>query len=370
MSKRHIQIIIAFLIIIGALGISVYLFHTRPPVKKKRIPKFIPLVEVKEVYYSPYQIVLELTGQVETSKVISLVSEVAGKIIYVSPKMQEGQFFEKGELLFKLDYKEYLLAVKSAKAQVEKIKNDLKLLQTQAEQSIKEWKIVSSAPPPPLVKKEPQIKALKAQLKAAEINLQKALLNLEKTEIYAPFSGKTIQKFVDIGQYVSPMQTLAKIYSTEDVQVKVYVSPKEVKWIKPNMKAKIINNLNEKPAWGKIIGIGGEIDPKTGLIPVIIKILPKYAPYFLLNDYVKVLIYGPVLEKAIVLPFQAVHIKDKESIVWTVDEQNKLVSKKVKISFIKKDVVVVTKGLNNGDKVVITPLDVAIEGMRIRVKEK
>ncbi len=369
MSKRVMQVITALFILFFSGVIGFYIIHTRPKIKPQKPPKLIPLVRVKKVHYAPYKVILELDGRVRALKKISIVPQVSGKIVYVSPHLREGGSFKKGELLFKIEDRDYVLALCSAEAQVKKIESDLETLQAKAQQAIEEWHLVRHTPPPPLVSKEPEIRALKAQLEAAKAQLEKAKLNLARTKIYAPFDGRTLKKSVDIGQYVAPPQVLAEIYSTREMEVVSYASPEDLKWIKPQEKVNIVSDTTPEEVKGVVKGWGGKIDEKTGLVPIIIEINPEDGGKLLPEDYVRVFIYGPVLKKAISLPLNAIHQEKGNQVVWVVDQNNRLKFKKVKIAFIKKDEAVVTQGLKNGDKVIISSLSIVSEGMKVRVKK-
>jgi len=125
MSKKTIQIVVALLILVSAISIGFYFIHTRPKIIPQKPPKLIPLVKIKEVHYAPYRVVIELDGRVRADKKISIVPQVAGKIVYVSPHLREGGHFKKGELLFKIEDRDYVPAIRSAEAQVKKVESDL-----------------------------------------------------------------------------------------------------------------------------------------------------------------------------------------------------------------------------------------------------
>jgi RND family efflux transporter MFP subunit len=174
---------------------------------------------------------------------------------------------------------------------------------------------------------------------------------------------------VDIGQYVSPPQVLARIYSTEKMEVVSYASPEDLKWIKKGAKVEVISDIKNLKVNGVVKGLGGEVDEKTGLIPIIIEVRPRNKEYLLPEDYVKVFIKGPVIKKAIIIPLNAIHQEKGHEVVWIVDNQQRLRFRKVKIAFVRKDQVIITEGLKEGDKVIISPLSIVSEGMKVRVQK-
>ena len=209
-TKKTIQIVLSiFLIAIGFL-IARHLILTKPRLKVRKHLAPLPMVKVMKVKLSPHRIIIDADGTVRAVKEISLVSEVAGKIRYVSPSFEEGKLFKQGELLLEINPEDYELAVKMAEAKVKEAESRLSQILAEAKTAVEEWKTYKpNVPPPPLVAKKPQVESAKAGLESAKANLKKALLNLERTRIYAPFDGRIIKKMVDIGEYVTPGKPLA-----------------------------------------------------------------------------------------------------------------------------------------------------------------
>ncbi len=369
MSNKLIQAFLTFVIFAIGLGLAVYLIYTKPPVKKKKPPKRVPTVRVIKVSPKPYRIIVEADGVVRTVKKISLIPQVAGKVVYLSPNFQEGGKFQKGELLIALEDKDYRLALKIAQAEVESAESQLLQLEAEAQRSIEEWKSFRPEEKPPiLVSKKPQLRAAKARLSAAKAQLEKAKLNLKRTQIYAPFSGKVLEKKIDVGQYVAPGQILGIIYATNEMEAIVHILPEKLKWVHKNSPAEILDNLTNHKWYGRVWGVGGKIDETTRLVPIIIKFKSnKQAP--LPGTYVKVKIKGPKLHSVVVLPLTVIHKETGKPIVWIVDKHEKLRFRKVKVIYENNDLAVITRGLKAGDRVIISPLSIVTDGMKVRIAQ-
>ncbi len=370
MRRKIIQFLGVILILSLFGGISFYFIKTRPKVKKKPFKRALPLVEVLTLHKKSYVIKIYGEGTLYPEKEVILTPQVGGKIVYISPKLKEGGNFIEGELLCQIDKRDYKLAVKSAQARVKELEIQLKKLEIQAKQAEKEWKMFHSSPPPPLVIKKPDIEILKSKLEEAKIQLKKALLNLERTSIYAPFSGRSAECYVEKGMVVSPGTKLAKIYSTGLFKLKVYLAPEKIKWIKPGDKVLIYSDLFEKPVEGWVKGLGGEVDKKTGLVPVIIKCVPRSG--LIPGDFVKVEILAQKI-RAFYLPFIALkgaNLPEEggENIVWIVDSQDKIHPRKVKILYVGKEGVLIKEGLKEGERIVLSPLPVFTKGMKVKTK--
>jgi RND family efflux transporter MFP subunit len=376
-TKKTIQIVLSiFLIAIGFL-IARHLILTKPRLKVRKHLAPLPMVKVMKVKLSPHRIIIDADGTVRAVKEISLVSEVAGKIRYVSPSFEEGKLFKQGELLLEINPEDYELAVKMAEAKVKEAESRLSQILAEAKTAVEEWKTYKpNVPPPPLVAKKPQVESAKAGLESAKANLKKALLNLERTRIYAPFDGRIIKKMVDIGEYVTPGKPLALICSSEEVEVVVPVLFEKTKWFKipgfnaeNGSKVEILLGEGEKRI-GKVWGAGGKVDPTTRLIPVIIRIKKPFdkKPPLIPGMFVKVRIRGKFLRKALVVPYSYIHqTEDGKWIAWVVDKNSTLRFRKIKVAYRYEDKAVITRGLKNGDLLVISELESPAEGMKVKV---
>ena len=59
----------------------------------------------------------------------------------------------------------------------------------------------------------------RSKLAAERASLEAARLNLERTRLNAPFNGRVVAEAIDIGQYVTPGQSLATLQSTEAAEI-------------------------------------------------------------------------------------------------------------------------------------------------------
>jgi hypothetical protein len=65
------------------------------------------------------------------------------------------------------------------------------------------------------------------------------------------------------------------------------------------------------------------------------------------------------------VPTTAIHNNQ----VYTLDAKNKLRIKTVKIDFIQQQIAVIKSGLNAQERVILSPLSPAIEGMKLKPQE-
>jgi RND family efflux transporter MFP subunit len=377
----HVVITVG-LIALGTLGMR-ELTASKPEIEKLRPSSPAPLVRTIEVTVGPQSVTVQGEGTVRPLQEIQLVPEVDGKVVYMSPALVDGGQFEKDDILLRIDPTDYHLAVTLAQAKVKDAESKLELAEEEAAAAAEEWRMLYEAEfeadlqPPPLVVKEPQLAAARARLEADKADLQKAVLNLERTELAAPFDGRVGAENVDLGQYVSPGQPLATLFSTEAAEIVVPLEDENLRWFHvpgftngkgPGSPAKVKARIGgQDSCWtGRVVRAEGKLDERTRMINVIVRVNEPYGarPPLAMGLFVAVHIEGRQLPEAAVIPRPALQ---EDNIVWIADGEKRLRFRKVDVARVQGGHVLVEDGLKDGERVVMTPLKVVTDGMAIRL---
>jgi RND family efflux transporter MFP subunit len=380
--KRVLQAVVSVVFLaMGVLGLRA-LMASKPEMQQRKPPAPVPMVRTMQVESGPQRIHIRGEGTVRPLREIDLVPEVGGKVVYVSPSMVNGGVFQKGDLLLRIDPEDYTLAVTLARAKVKDSESRLELAEEEAAAAKEEWRLLNqgsseeSSEPPPLVAKEPQLAAARAKLEADRADLRKALLNLERTELRAPFSGRVAEENVDIGQYVSPGQSLGTLYATEAAEILVPLEGEALYWFDvPDFTSRDgkgapalvrASVAGRELSWtGEVVRTEGKLDERTRMINVVVKVEQPYAkkPPLVFGLFVEVEIEGRMLPKGAIIPRAALH---QGNIVWVVDSEGRLHFRQVEVARVQGDEVIITGGLEDGEAVVTTPLKAVTDGMRVR----
>ncbi|MGW8221173.1 MAG: efflux RND transporter periplasmic adaptor subunit [Syntrophobacteria bacterium] len=384
--KRFIQFgISAVLIVMGVVGLLV-LTASKPEMKKRKPPAPVPVVRTIKTNSGPQTVSIQGEGTARPLREINLVPEVGGKVVYASPALVNGGVFKEGDTLLQIDPVDYELAVTLAEAKVKDAESRLELAEEEALAAVEEWRLLypdsssEDSKPSALVAKEPQLAAAQARLEADKADLRKALLHLARTKLKAPFSGRVGEEKVDVGQYVSPGQSLGTLYSTEAAEIVVPLEGGDLFWF--DVPAFTSTDGRGAPAvvrasiagrelsWpGKVVRTEGRLDERTRMIHVIVRVDKPYArkPPLVFGLFVTVEIEGRKIENAAIIPRGALH---QGNVVWVLDQESRLRFRTVEIARIQGDEVLVTKGLEDGATVIITPLKAVTDGMTVRMGNK
>ena len=145
----------------------------------------VSVVEASPIVYAPR---ISLNGVVESRTVTSIVPQVGGRVVEVSPSFRPGASVGRGEVLFAIEPNDYELAVDRTLAEIELARSELAQLRAEAAAEREVWE--SSFPGreiPDLIARRPQIAAAEARLHSAEAARDAAEIVLTRTIVRAPF---------------------------------------------------------------------------------------------------------------------------------------------------------------------------------------
>jgi RND family efflux transporter MFP subunit len=369
-------LIAAILILSGVVGLKT-LIASKPDLQKKRPPVPIPPARTITVKTAAHPVIITGQGTVRPIKEIRLVPQVNGKIVHVSSALVNGGAFNKGDLLLRIDPADYQIAVTLAKARIKDSESKHQLAIEEAAMGRQEWmQLNSDSNPPPLVAKEPQLAAALAKLDADRAELKKAQLQLARTHLTAPFDGRVSDKSVDIGQYVTPGQALAVLYDTAAAEIVLPMEDKKLFWFEvPGFTPQAVSGSEaevqvqvagrELSRRGQVVRAEGKLDEHTRMINVVVRVEKPYEvmPPLAVGLFATVKIKGRIIANAALIPRSALRAK---SIVWVVDAKGRLEFRRVEVARFSTAGVIVTSGLADGEKVVISPIKGVSDGMQVR----
>ena len=207
--------------LVGGL-IAVVLYWFRPQAETQVVPAPPrPVVSVLEAKLQSHQLVVTSQGSVIPSRSINLVAEVSGRVISVSKDFVDGGFFEKNEVLVKLDDRDYQYQLINANAEIARARREKALEKGQARRAKRQWRDLGSQEANDLSLRRPQVKAAEAQLAAAIAQREQIKLDLQRTNIHSLFSGRVQKSHVDVGQYVTPGTVVAQVYDSALAEVRL-----------------------------------------------------------------------------------------------------------------------------------------------------
>jgi RND family efflux transporter MFP subunit len=368
------------LVLLAALAGGRYIISQRPAAPQFDPPQVPVSIDAIRAVPEDYRVVIRSEGTVEPRTESTLIPQVSGQIVAISPSFREGGFFEEGDVLVTLDPRDYELAIASAEAQVAQAESALEQELAQAKVVEGDWRMLGREAPE-LGLRKPQIAAARATVLSARAQLERARFDLERTRIRAPYDGQVLEKNVDVGQFVSPGTLLARVYATDYVEIRLPLSSRQLEFVDlperfrgetaqrgtagPEVVVKATIGRQEWRWSGRVVRAEGAIDTRTRQLFVVAQVDDPYEPAadgqppLRIGQFVEVEIVGRTLENAFVLPRSA--LRDGTEVLL-VDDESRLQRRPVTVAWTDGEHAVVTAGLEAGEVVNITPLAVAAGG--------
>jgi RND family efflux transporter MFP subunit len=383
-----LQALLAIVILgVGIAGAVTFYLLKKPPERKEQDLQ-APLVEVVQLHSKDIPMVVQGYGTVNPKVQVDIIPEVAGKVVYIHPELIVGGLIPADKTILRIDPRDYKLAVRQAEAAVADARVILETEQAEAEVARTEWKQLhpDTEPTSPLVLRQPQIRKAKATLDSAEAQLEIVKLRLERTSLSLPFDILITTESVDLGQYVVTGQSLAKGYGTNSVEIEVPLMDSELAWFDVFENSIFSNGgsnfakgtpaevkatfAGTEHTWkGSVVRTTGQVDKTSRMISVVVEV-PK--PFDALNGrppllpgiFAEVLIHGNTLRNAVAVPRDAIREGNR---MWIVNG-DRLGVRPLKIVRADKNFAYVVSDDLDGAKVVLSSLDTAIDGMKVRTK--
>ena len=370
-------------VVIIAIGVVIarVLIMTKPAAKKRPVSIAAPLVEYIEVSPQSHRITIETTGTVIPAREVAVQPQVTGVVVWTSPSFVPGTLVKAGEVLVRIDPRDYELAVVQHQASLTKAQVDLETEQGRAEVASREWELLQgdveyTQAGRNLALRKPQLENARAGIEAARSALKKAELDLERTVVKAPFNAVITSENVDTGQLISRGVTIANLAGSDNFRVQASLNINELAWIDvpgvnagKGSQARVIQlfGAESNNHTGEVERLLSQVDAKGRMAWVLISIPDPLAAKkempLLLGAYVAVEIAGKTLQNVYVIPNEALRQGER---VWLLKEDDTLFVKDIKVVWRQKNEVIV-QGLSPQDRLITSRISAPVDGMELRV---
>ncbi|MDX1668485.1 MAG: efflux RND transporter periplasmic adaptor subunit [Limnobacter sp.] len=375
--KKWVQALAVVVVLaIGVAGAQT-LIATAPKAEKRPSPKKARLVQDMEIQSSQAQVDLVGYGVVQAEQLVAMSARVSGTVERITDRFVPGQKVKKGDLLIELDDTDYQLELATAKANLAQAQASL--AQEQGNQAVAQadfdlLDLDVSEREKNLILRKPQLQSAQASVASATAAVQRAEVNLARTQIRAPFTGIVVSRQAAVGLQVSPSTALGQLASSDHYWINVALPQEDLKWIEfpsGSKKGSTVcvtdttarSQRNCHP--GKVLQLQGAVQDNGRQAQVLVEVKnnPKADTTLLLSQYVKVNFKGSTLDDVFALDPRYVH----GDTVW-LNEDGTLRVQPIEVAFRSQQNVLVSGGLNNGQRVVTSNLSAAIDGMAIRTE--
>jgi len=319
-------------------------------------------------------------GEIYSKRMLEIRPLVSGRLDYVSEKFVEGGYVKSGDILFRLNQKDYLNELEIAEIDLEDTKAQLSEAiskldfanlefevsesqlnlrknaldrQTQLAESglttssqLENIQLAYSSSKQQFLNKQNLVKSsknaidkLKIQLKRRSISIDKAKRNLDETEIKAPFDGIIASVNILPGSVINKNEKLGTLLDPNSLEVMFNLSANEFSRV-IDKDGKLLNldiiaylklSNNDIPFSGKIERINPEIVNIGSGRKLFASINLGENKTLRPGDFVVLEIKEPSIKNITVLPSSAVTIDGK---IFILEEDNRL--KEIEVTILRR----------------------------------
>lgn len=357
---------------------------------------------------------LRLFGRTESPRTARLTAGVDADVLSVPAR--EGDQVETGELLVSLDNREVALMLAQRQAEIDQIAaeielekekhaNDLRAFEHEQEllalarkeaeraqrlaktnvgsqsqldtarQTVERQTIAVDSRELAIRQHESVMARLESRLRQAEAVRDRSRLDLERTRVMAPFDGRVTRVSVSVGDRVKNGDPLVSMYDIGAVEIRAQVPTASLPEVRRSL-------LQKRPlrARTRVDGISveaildrisGEVRAGSGGADALFRIR-EASPWLPLGRTVELIVELPSVTDVIALPLEALYGTNRIYLFDDGEMKSVMVERLGEVHAIGRDrrVLIRSSQLNRGDRVIVTQLPNAIDGLRVRAVEE
>ncbi|MBH79847.1 MAG: hypothetical protein CMQ49_04970 [Gammaproteobacteria bacterium] len=370
------KIFIPGLVVLASIFGAVTLMATAPKIQPTAVEPIATTVRVAVVDPQPIRLRVHSQGTVSPNTESALIPEVSGRVVWISPSLVNGGYFSQGQDLLRLESNDYRSALERARANLSRAQAEFEhaRFEFQRLKSLEERKLASRS------QMENSLRAnrvAEAALSDARATFDQANRDLARTTLRAPFDGLVRSESVDIGQFVSRGNSIATLYASDQAEVRLPIADRQLAFLNLPVGHRGELPAEEQPGvtlsaeyagqsltWeGRIVRTEAQIDTATRMVHVIARVSneEQKAPLSV-GLFVDADIEGLLAKDVVVLPRTALRNGNR---LLVVDDDNKLRYRDIEPLRLYRDEVLIKSGLRAGERVCLSPLQTAIDGMPV-----
>jgi RND family efflux transporter MFP subunit len=210
---------------------------------------------------------------------------------------------------------------------------------------------------------------IRKQIETHQNDLQIAELDLSRTTIRPPFESFISSVKVELGQYVRIGDPLISLIDPSIVEIPLSVTLEDYGKILPDVRERnypavgLAEHETAPVRWkGQVVRVAPQADEHTRTAMVYVQVDNMVQPTPLLpGSFVHARIDGPLLKQALLIPRDAISNSGRVF----VEKNGSAAAKKVLVARKLQGLAVIDSGIESGDRVILTNLDVMYDGASV-----
>ncbi len=414
------RLLLPLLIIVLALGIAVALFLGRDKPEVITATEKAWGVHVRGIELSQQRPVLRLYGRIDSPRTSKLTAALEAYVVQL--QVQEGEWVKQGQLLVKLDETEAALLVAQREAEIAQIQADIASEETRkradevampnekkllslarqavhrakdlrkrkvasqstlddAQQGVVQQTLALQKRQQSLDEAGPRMQRLTAALARATALLDSAKLDLQRCEIIAPYDGRIANVSVAKGDRVRKGSALVELFDHQALRLRAQLPERVVSIISRALVSgeslAATAQVDGQPLQLRLTALAGKVSSAASAVEALLTIESQQQverASLVLGRLLDFELQLPVIDNVATVPQEAIYGTNR----LYIEESGRMHGINVQILGVAQAIsektginALLVRGakLKTGQKLIVTQLPNAIEGLRIRVIE-
>ena len=342
----------------------------------------LPVIAIEPAQQEDVEIYGEYVGRVRAQQFVEVRARVEG---YLEKMLfEEGTYVKKNQVLFIINPDQYRAKVDKARAQLKKDEAQAQKAERDLER-IKPLYEQNAASRLDLDNAVAAYETAKAAVAMSRADLAQAELELGYTTVRSPLSGHISERNVDLGTLVGPgaKSLLATIVKSDTVLIDFSMTALD--YLKSKERNVALGQQDKTRSWQPYVTITladntvylhkgmvdfaePQVDPETGTFSVRAE-MPNPERAILPGQFTKVKVLLDIREDATVVPQKSVIIEKGGSYIYIMRADSTVEKRFVELGPEFQNNIVVERGLNPGENVVVEGYHKLSPGIKVKVAD-
>ena len=341
---------------VAAAGAALAVWHFQAPAPALIPPAPVPVVTAL-VQQGDVPIILSGLGTVQALNTATIRSQVTG--LLQSVDFVEGQQVKRGDILAQIDPRPYQALLAQAQAQMGRDQAQLANTETNLNRNLP---LLSKgfATDQQVTDQKSQVSQLQSAIKSDEAAVDNAQTQLSYATLTAPFDGVTGVRQTDVGNIIHPTdaQGLVTMTQVQPIAVLFTLPASDIAQVQDALAVGKVEAIAYDQAGtkaldtGQLLLVNNQADPATGTVQLK-ALFPNLQRRLWPGTFVNVELTTSVAKAALTVPADAVQQGPQGAFIYVVGDGSKADVRPVQTGQQRRNVAIITKGLNPGETVVV-----------------
>ena len=339
--------------------------------KETAVPEIVRPVKMIAIGSGQGEFSRSFPGRVRASQRVDLAFQVAGTLMELP--VREGQQVKSGDLIARLDPRDYEVNLRNADGQLGKAQAMLQLAQSEYNRVLRIQEQDAGAVSQMMIdQKREAVNRAQAEIRSLEAAVDDAKNQLGYTRISAPFAGVIARRYVENYQEVNAKEPIVSLQDVTNVEILVDVPENVIATVRKS-SLQVVAEFAAAPDEQFPLTLkefATEADPQTQTYRIVLTMPApeKFRAFPGMTATVRAKSLDETPSESVIIPAVALSAGEKgKSTVWVVDTEKMTVScREVTAgSLTGENNIEVLSGLKTGETIAVSGISRLREGMRV-----